>query len=254
MYSACALVPVFNHEHAVGRVVADLRSNGLAVVLVDDGSGPACAAELDRLAAADREVQLVRLAENQGKGGAVMAGLRAAAAAGFTHALQVDADGQHDSGAVIGFLAASQAEPEKVICGEPVFDASMPRSRHYGRYLTHTLVWLNTLSFEIRDSMCGFRVYPLNRVLPLLDDESPGRRMDFDIEVLVRLYWREAGTRWLPIRVSYPADGVSHFRLVHDNWLITRMHLRLFFGMLRRFPRLVVRRSRARSTRSRVAI
>jgi glycosyltransferase involved in cell wall biosynthesis len=246
MHSACALVPVFNHERAVGQVIADLRSAGLPVVLVDDGSGPACAAELDRLAGEDSAVSLVRLGKNQGKGGAVMAGLHAAEAAGFTHALQVDADGQHDSNEVGRFLSASQAEPDKVICGEPVFDASMPGSRRYGRYLTHALVWLNTLSFSIRDSMCGFRIYPLRQVLPLLANETPGRRMDFDIEILVRLNWQDVGMRWLPVRVSYPTDGVSHFHLLNDNWLISWMHLRLFFGMLRRSPRLIGRQLRSR--------
>ena len=95
MTSLCAVVPVFDHELAVGVTTASLRAHGLTVLLVDDGSGPACAEELRRLAAADREVRLLRLPENRGKGAAVLAGLKAAAAAGFTHALQIDADGQH---------------------------------------------------------------------------------------------------------------------------------------------------------------
>jgi len=97
MASVCAVVPVFDHERAIGQVVASLRQHGLTVFLVDDGSGPSCAAELDRLARADAQVRLLRLSENQGKGAAVMAGLTAAASEGFSHALQIDADGQHDS-------------------------------------------------------------------------------------------------------------------------------------------------------------
>ena len=92
MTSLCAVVPVFDHERAVGATTAGLRAHGLTVLLVDDGSGPACADELRRLAAADPEVRLLRLPENRGKGAAVLAGLKAAAAAGFTHALQIDAD------------------------------------------------------------------------------------------------------------------------------------------------------------------
>lgn len=248
MIEACAVVPVYNHEGAVGATVAGLRAHGLPVILVDDGSRPECGQVLRVLAAADSAVRLVSLAENQGKGAAVMAGLQAAAAAGFTHALQIDADGQHDASDVPGFLAAATAEPRAVICGQPVFDGSVPRHRLYLRYLTHVMVWLNTLSLDIRDSMCGLRVYPLSEVLPVIEAGRPGRRMDFDVEVLVRLHWAGVALRWLPTRVRYPLDGVSHFRLVRDNVLITAMHTRLFFGMLRRAPRLLLRRLRAPST------
>lgn len=244
MTRTCAVVPVFDHEGAIGETTAGLRRHGLRVILVDDGSGPACAAELQRISGFDPAVSLVRLPENRGKGAAVLAGLKAAAAQGYSHALQIDADGQHDSSDVPRFLAASEAEPLALICGRPLFDASVPRHRLYLRYLTHVMVWLNTLSFDIPDSMCGLRVYPLSVVLPVLEAEPPGSRMDFDVEVLVRLHWHGMAMHWLPTRVSYPLDGRSHFRLVRDNWLITLMHTRLFFGMLRRAPGMVARRRR----------
>lgn len=244
MADTCAVIPVFNHEHAVGGVVAGVRAAGLPCLLVDDGSSPACAAVLDSLAAADPQVSVLRLPRNLGKGGAVAAGLREAAARGRSHALQIDADGQHDTADIPRFLAASRAAPGTVVCGRPVFDASIPRIRLYGRYLTHVLVWLNTLSLEIRDSMCGFRVYPLRPTVALLEEEPPGSRMDFDIEVLVRLHWRGVPMAWLDTQVGYPEDGVSHFRLGLDNFLISRMHARLFLGMLRRLPRILGRRLR----------
>ena len=142
-------------------------------------------------------------------------------------------------------MAAAIAEPRALICGRPLFDASIPRHRLYLRYLTHVMVWLNTLSFDIPDSMCGLRVYPLSIVLPAIVADPPGKRMDFDVEVLVRLHWAGVPMRWIPTRVRYALDGVSHFRLVRDNWLITVMHTKLFFGMLRRAPRLIARRLRA---------
>jgi glycosyltransferase involved in cell wall biosynthesis len=250
MTSACAVVPVYDHERTVAATTASLRAQGLAVWLVDDGSGPACAGELRRLATTVDGVHLLRLPENRGKGAAVMAGLEAASAAGFTHALQIDADGQHDCADVPRFVAAAMAEPRTLICGRPVFDASIPRHRLYLRYLTHAMVWLNTLSFEIPDAMCGLRVYPLAVVLPVLAERMPGSRMDFDVEVLVRLHWRGVAMRWLPTRVGYPLDGVSHFRLLRDNWRITVMHTKLFFGMLRRAPALLARRWRTVSSAS----
>lgn len=242
MPEVCGLIPVFNHEAAVGPVLAAVRVHGLQCILVDDGSSPACARVLDRLAAADPGVELLRLPSNRGKGGAVQAGLRHAASRGYTHVLQVDADGQHDTGDIPRFLAACAKNPSAVVCGRPVFDDSVPAMRFYGRYLTHVLVWLHTLSFAIRDSMCGFRVYPLDAVLELLDAERPGSRMDFDIAVLVRLQWRGVPMVWLDTKVGYPTDGISHFRLGADNLLISRMHLLLFMGMLRRLPRLMARK------------
>ncbi|WP_137818673.1 glycosyltransferase family 2 protein [Pseudomonas sp. 2FG] len=237
----CTVIPVYNHEQAVSAVLQRLLAAGLPCVLVDDASRPSCALVLDRLAE-QPQVHLVRLAENQGKGGAVMAGLRAAANLGFSHALQVDADGQHDLQNLPQFLAQARQAPQAVICGYPQYDASVPKGRLYARYATHVWVWINSLSLNIRDSMCGFRVYPLAPTLALIDSVQVGTRMDFDTEILVRLSWRNQPMHWLPVRVHYPADGVSHFRLLQDNLLISKMHAKLFFGMLCRAPLILWRR------------
>ena len=239
-----AVIPVYNHEQAVPAVVAALRALRLPVVLVDDGSDESCRRVLEQLAQ-DENVQLVRLPRNGGKGAAVIAGLRAAQRFGFTHALQVDADGQHDLGDAAKFIEAARREPHAVICGRPVFDASMPRVRFVSRHITHALVWLETLSFtRVPDSMCGFRLYPVARVLEVVDRDRIGRRMDFDVELLVKLVWREYELRWIPTRVSYPTDGVSHYRLFRDNLWMAGMHVRLLLGAAWRAPRIVGRRLR----------
>ncbi|AZD45933.1 glycosyltransferase family 2 protein [Pseudomonas chlororaphis] len=244
MHNPCAVIPVYNHEAAVPTVVDALLASSLPCVLVDDASSPACAAVLEQLAERE-QVFLVKLAVNQGKGGAVMAGLREASRLGFSHALQVDADGQHDLRDVDNFIATSRTHPEALVCGYPQYDASVPKGRFYARYLTHVWVWINTLSLQIPDSMCGFRVYPLPPVLALIDSVKIGRRMDFDTDILVRLAWRNQPMRWLPTQVRYPVDGLSHFRLFHDNLLISSMHARLFFGMLLRAPLILWRRWQA---------
>lgn len=243
MHNPCAVIPVYNHEHAVTQVVDDLLAAGLPCVLVDDASSSECAAVLRELAER-QHVFHVELLVNQGKGGAVMAGLREAARLGFSHALQVDADGQHDLSDVARFIALSQTHPEALVCGYPQYDSSVPKGRLYARYLTHVWVWINTLSLKIPDSMCGFRVYPLPPTLALIDRVRLGKRMDFDPEILVRLAWRDQPMHWLPTQVRYPQDGRSHFRLVHDNALISKMHATLFCGMLLRAPRLLWRRLR----------
>jgi len=236
-----AVIPVYNHGGPIAGVVAALRGHGLPVLLVDDASEPGCAAVLDRLAQ-QADVTLLRLPVNEGKGGAVIAGLRRAAQLGWTHALQIDADGQHDTRDVPAFAAAAEAAPTQMICGYPIYDDSVPKARLYGRYATHIWVWINTLSLAIRDSMCGFRIYPLAGTLPVVEREHIGRRMDFDTEIAVRLYWSGMGVVNVPTRVRYPEDGVSHFRVWKDNVLISAMHTRLFFGMLLRAPMLLWRK------------
>ncbi len=244
--TVCAVIPVYNHGAAIGSVVHSVLGHGLPCVLVDDGSDAACAQVLVAIASAQPErVSLTRLPVNQGKGGAMMAGLRLAFQQGHSHALQIDADGQHNVQDVPAFWASAQLHPDSVICGCPEFDDSVPKGRLYGRYLTHVWVWINTLSFAIQDSMCGFRVYPLASTMALIESTSLGRRMDFDVEILVRLHWSGVGIVNQPTRVSYPSDGVSHFRVCLDNVLISRMHAKLFLGMLMRLPSLLWRKVRA---------
>ncbi len=247
MFKPCVLIPVYDHEHAIGAVLAGVLAQDLPCILIDDGSGPSCARVLADLAAAHPgQVMLVRLAFNQGKGAAVLAGFEAAASAGYTHALQIDADGQHKVADVRRFVALAERHPDAVIVGYPEYDASVPALRLYARYLTHVWVWINTLSFSIRDSMCGFRLYPLVPVLALTRRQAIGRRMNFDTDILVRLHWDGLPMINLGTPVGYPSDGVSHFRVWLDNVLITRMHTVLFFGMLRRLPQLLARKWRTR--------
>jgi len=248
-FAPCVVIPVYDHEHAIAKVVESIRLQGLPILLVDDGSGEACARELQLLEALPG-VSLLRHPVNRGKGAAVCTGLFAAHAQGFTHAVQIDADGQHTLSDVRRFVEEARVYPRSVICGRPVFDASIPRSRFYGRYLTHAMVWLETLSFAIVDSMCGFRVYPLNLTIALLRAGGVGSRMDFDTEILVRLHWRNVPMRWLATRVSYPLDGVSHFRMFFDNARMTGLHIRLTAGMLLRLPLLIGRRLGLTDTRA----
>lgn len=243
MFDPVAVVPVYNHPATIPAVTQRILAHGLRCILVDDGSDAECAAVLRQLAAAHpQDVVLVRLDVNQGKGAAMCAGFREAGRRGHSHVLQVDADGQHDCADIPRFLAQARSRPEAVIAGCPVYDDSVPRGRLYGRYATHVWVWINTLSLDIRDSMCGFRMYPLASLLPLLDAVRIGRRMDFDSDVIVRLHWRGVPVVNQPTRVTYPQDGISHFRLWGDNVRISAMHARLFLGMLLRAPLLLWRK------------
>lgn len=242
-FSPCVLIPCYNHGVMMSRVLARLQPFGLPCIVVDDGSDDATRDELARLAAENSNLALIRLPVNAGKGAAVLRGMQAAADAGFSHAVQVDADGQHDIEDIPGLLALAKEHPTALISGQPIYDGSIPRSRLYGRWVTHVWVWIETLSLQLKDSMCGFRVYPVAPTLQLAQRVTLGKRMDFDTEVMVRLYWQGNTSYFIPIRVTYPLDGLSHFDALKDNLRISRMHTRLFFGMLPRIPSLLLRRS-----------
>jgi glycosyltransferase involved in cell wall biosynthesis len=237
----CVLIPVFNHGSGLIETIADLAPLQVRCVVVDDGSDAECRAVIDHLANSHAWVSVVRRPHNGGKGAAMKDGLRVAYEHGHSHALQIDADRQHDCADVERFLRAAESHRDAFIVGAARFDDSVPAGRRIARRLTHFWVWINTLSFDIEDSMCGFRVYPLASVTPLLRERWLGDRMDFDVEILVRAHWGGHAILNLPTKVQYPLTGVSHFRLVRDNVLISAMHARSFLGMLFRLPVLIRR-------------
>lgn len=242
-FQPCVLIPCYNHGAMMAGVLARLQPFGLPCIVVDDGSDDATRDELARLSAEDKNLTLIRLSINSGKGAATICGMQAAAEAGFSHVVQVDADGQHAIEDIPKLLALAELHPTALISGQPIYDDSIPRSRLYGRWVTHVWVWIETLSLQLKDSMCGFRVYPVEPTLQLAQKVTLGKRMDFDTEVMVRLYWQGNTSYFVPTRVTYPLDGLSHFDALKDNLRISRMHTRLFFGMLPRIPSLLFRRA-----------
>jgi predicted LPLAT superfamily acyltransferase/glycosyltransferase involved in cell wall biosynthesis len=248
-YKACFLIPCFNHGATMPSVVSSLLNFELPIIIIDDGSELATKQFLTPLADSPN-VTLVTLEQNQGKGGAVKAGIKKAQELGFSHAIQIDADGQHDLDALPALIQASQAKPQRLISGQPIYDDSVPKARLYGRYATHIWVWIETLSLSIKDSMCGFRAYPIDKTQTVLNKYDVGSRMDFDIEILVRLYWEGCDIDFVETRVIYPENGISHFDALWDNVKISWMHTRLFFGMLPRAPKLITRHFKTDSVKS----
>jgi glycosyltransferase involved in cell wall biosynthesis len=238
----CLIIPVFNHENAIVNVIEKLKAFELPCFLVNDGSSVACSQVLADCA--DKEsswLTLITRPVNGGKGAAVIDSFNAAISQGFDYAIQIDADGQHDTNAIPEFLAASKRHPDAMILGQPIYDDSVPKNRLYGRKITTFWIAINILSSAIADGMCGFRLYPLAAVNRLISNTSIGQRMDFDIDIVVRLYWQGVEAINLPTAVRYPADGVSHFKMWRDNLMISQSHARLFFGMLIRIPQLLLR-------------
>ncbi len=244
----CAVIPTHNHVDALDRILTALSQHELPAIVVDDGSSPKVSARIAEVCRRHADVDYQRHAFNGGKGFAVLCGIARAAERNFTHALQIDADGQHDLTGIEGLLAMSGLNPDAIVTGTPQFDGSIPHSRRFWRGFTTFWVRVNTLWMSFPDAMCGFRVYPVTSTLALARQSVRGRRMDFDVEVLVRAYW--AGIPIVPVAVSvtYPENNFSNFDVLRDNVLLSLLQTRLFFGMLIRFPSLLFRRQHIRLT------
>jgi predicted LPLAT superfamily acyltransferase len=240
----CAVIPTFNHCDALDRIVSRLDQYVPATIVVDDGSIPEAAARIRAICERHSNAEYLRLAANGGKGAAVLSGIARAGDRGFTHALQIDADGQHNLDDLAPLLAMARQHPEAIVTGIPQFDRSMPFSRRFWRGFTTFWVRVNTLSFTIRDAMCGFRVYPIEPVLALARKSVRSCRMDFDVEILVKAYWQGMMIAAVPVRVTYPTGNFSNFRVLRDNLLLSLLQTRLFFGMVLRSPTLIARHFR----------
>jgi len=240
------IIPSYNPGAKVFETVRDARQYWNPVWVVIDGSTDGTAARLHDMAAQDSALRVIELPRNQGKGAAVLHGLQLAAQAGFTHALTMDSDGQHPADCIPAFMAASAQQPQAMILGVPVFDASAPTLRVKGRQVSNWWANLETLWAGIGDSLFGFRVYPIAPLCQVMRRQPWMRHFDFDPEAAVRLCWSGVKPVNLLARVRYLSSeegGVSHFRYLRDNVLLTWMHTRLFIGFVMRLPVLLVRRA-----------
>lgn len=239
------LIPSYNPGPKVFATVRTALDHWAPVWVVVDGSTDHSEHRLAEMAAAEPNLRILVRPKNRGKGAAVLFGIREAQAAGFTHALTMDSDGQHPPESIPAFMQASLAAPRCMILGEPVFDDSAPGLRVKGRKISNWWANLETLWGGIHDSLFGFRVYPIGDLIGVMRSQPWMRRFDFDVEAVVRLCWRGVQPVNLasPVRYFRPEEGgVSHFNYWRDNALLTWMHLRLICGFILRLPLLAARR------------
>lgn len=245
--SHIVVIPSYNPGALVYETVAQVLRHWAPVLVVVDGSTDGTAAGLQAMADAGRHLRVLVLPRNQGKGAAVLHGLDDAARAGFSHALTMDSDGQHPAERIGAFMAMSRRNPGAMVLGVPVFDGDAPRLRVQGRKISNAWANLETLWAGIGDSLYGFRVYPIEPLRLVMRAQRWMRRFDFDVEAAVRLSWQGVRPINLPTPVRYfrPEEGgVSHFRYLRDNALLTWMHARLVTGLLLRVPLLLARAAR----------
>jgi glycosyltransferase involved in cell wall biosynthesis len=243
--SHLVLIPSYNPGGKALETVRAARAQWNPVWVIVDGSTDGSAEELTAMARGDPGMRVLVRERNGGKGAALLDGLIAARREGFTHALTMDADGQHPAGRIRAFMSASSAAPEAMILGDPVFDASAPRIRLRGRRIANWCTNLETLWAGVHDTLFGFRVYPIAALIEVMRHSRWMRRFDFDPEAAVRLAWRGTPLVNLPAPVRYftaEEGGVSHFNYWRDNVLLTSMYLRLLAGFVIRLPVLIARR------------
>lgn len=239
------LIPSYNAGARLAQTMREARTSWQPVWVVVDGSTDGSAGAALQLAEHDAGLRVFVLPVNCGKGAALLHGLQAAHAAGYTHALTMDSDGQHPARLIGRFMSASIERPDAMILGRPVFDASAPLVRVRGRRIGNGWANLETLFAGVADSLYGFRVYPIADLLAIMQRQRWMRRFDFDTEAAVRLAWRGV----VPINLDAPVKylrpdegGVSHFRYGRDNLLLVWMHARLVVGFVLRLPWLIGRR------------
>jgi glycosyltransferase involved in cell wall biosynthesis len=245
--SHLVLIPSYNTGETVYATVKAARAAWCPVWVVVDGSTDGTGQGLQQLAASDSGLRVMVLQHNQGKGAAVLHGLQEAAAAGFTHVLTMDSDGQHPATLIPDFMQASLARPETMVLGRPVFDTSAPMLRVRGRRVSNWWTNLETLGAGVADSLYGFRVYPISALVAVMRGQPWMRRFDFDTEAVVRLAWRGVKPINLDAPVKYLSaaeGGVSHFQYGRDNALLSWMHTRLMVEFVLRLPALVWRKWR----------
>lgn len=243
--SHLVLIPSYNSGAKVYETVAQARAHWSPVWVVVDGSTDGTATQLQEMAAQDDGLHVFVLSQNQGKGAAVLYGLDQAAQQGFSHVLCMDSDGQHPAYLIESFMHCSAATPRAMVLGVPVFDASAPALRVWGRKISNGWANLETLWAGIGDSLYGFRVYPVEPLRRVMRGQRWMRRFDFDPEAAVRLCWAGVPPINLPAPVKYlqaHEGGVSHFNYRRDNLLLTWMHIRLMFGFVWRLPALMMRK------------
>lgn len=241
-FKGLVLLPTYNSGAQLLLTAQATLEQGFPVWIIIDASTDGSEASVLEWVKTEPELRVIIRPVNGGKGAAVLDGLTLALKEGFTHALVMDADGQHPADRIKQFLDQAKANPETLILGVPLFGPEAPRARVYGRLGGNTFTEIETLWGGVRDSLFGFRVYPVAATVALMNQIRTARRYDFDTEVVVRLYWKGFRTMNIAVPVRYPSKeegGVTYFRYLPDNLLLIKTHIRLLLLMIPRLPQLL---------------
>jgi glycosyltransferase involved in cell wall biosynthesis len=219
--STAALVPAYDAAAPIADVVRGAAGVLTPVMVVDDGSTDDTAARAEAAGAI-----VVRQPQNRGKGAALVTGLRHLAERGITHALTLDADGQHLPSQLPVLLAASAAAPDAIVVGVRKKEGHAIRGiNRFGNWVADTLM-RRIAGQPLPDTQSGFRVYPVGPTLAL---GTEGTRYEFETEVLLRAARAGMPLVGVPVEVFYPPveERVSHYRPWRDTLRIIGIVLRV---------------------------
>jgi len=227
----CLCIPTYNNPKTLESVVLDcLTQTSHPILIVDDGSYPKAADALchPKIASAlkSQRLRIRRLEKNQGKGRAIQEGFQTCVKNGFTHMLTLDADGQHLASEIPKLTTAVCHHPWDLIIGKRRFNSSsVPSISKFGRKFSNFWVKYQT-GQPVSDSQSGFRIYPLFQVQLM---RFWTKRFDFEIEVLIRLLWKNVAIREVEMEVYYPkaSERLSHFNKFTDNVRISLLNVLL---------------------------
>lgn len=242
MFKPCLIIPIYNHGNEFKKFIPKLTKYKIPIIIIDDGSKTNTKEILKQIHKQEENVFLFTLKENQGKGAAFIKGIKEAYKLNFTHALQIDADGQHNPKDINKFLSKAKENKNALINGTPIYDENAPKSRTQGRKITNFWIAIETLSFDIKDAMCGFRVYPIEKIIKLIKTTNISKRMTFDIEIIVKLHWAGIKIINIPTKIKYPKSGTSNFRMLKDNLQISYLHTKLCILMLLKLPKILLKK------------
>ena len=217
----CAIIPTYNHRKKLGEIISALPE-GVCAIVVDDGSNPPIMLNSDR-------AMLFRFEKNCGKAHALKFAFEKSYSMGFTHAITLDADGQHPPSLVPDFISCANANPDSLILGVRDFDNSaIPPARKFMNKFSNFWFWAET-GKHAGDTQCGFRCYPLKQILSLNMDFGG---FVFETELLVKAVWADVDIKEIKIPAIYDDETVagSHYRPVVDTFRFTMMNTKLFFA------------------------
>ena len=228
MFRVCVIIPTYNNAGTIAQVISDVAVYCKDVIVVNDGSTDETAVILKRLSI---PITLISYPQNKGKGHALVKGFHKAKALGFSHAITIDADGQHFAADIPLFINKMEENPEAIIVGcRNLTEKNMPRQNTFANRFSNFWFRLQT-GINLPDTQSGFRLYNLKALRQLSLITS---RYEAELELLVFAAWAGCPISSVNVRVYYPPteERVSHFRPVYDFFRISVLNTILCVGAL----------------------
>jgi len=206
----CVLIPTYNNEKTLRRVIDGVLDYTNNIIIVNDGSTDSTLEILKTYP----QISVINLPENKGKGNGLKIGFRKAKEMGFDHAITIDSDGQHYPDDISVFVEALLEENQDILLigNRNMSQDGIPKKSSFGNRFSNFWFWFET-GIKLEDTQSGYRLYPLHKI----PKKYFTPKFEFEIEIIVRTAWKHIPVKNVPIKVLYdPAERVSHFRPFKD--------------------------------------